>query len=87
MTVAARTSSLDPSRTRCDRWRRPGHDRLYVNDSSAEGIRRVGYRDLLTGTDHPTSPEDLATLTAVADDWEIRRAVPAPAALRRAQSA
>jgi hypothetical protein len=47
-TVTERASFL------CTRWRRYGHDRLYVSDSS--GIK-IGYRDLKTGLDHPV--EDL----------------------------
>ena len=34
--------------TRAERWRRYGHDRLYV--TGADGVR-LGYRDLTTGVD------------------------------------
>lgn len=78
----------DPGRYRCDRWRRPGHDRLYVSDlwpADAAAPYRVGYRDLLTGADHPTRPQDLTALAGAADEWERRRAVPGPVDLSPAR--
>lgn len=78
----------EPARHRCDRWQRPGHDRLYVTDlRTGEAVvspYRIGYRDLLTGVDHPTRPQDLVALAAVVDQWERRRTVPGPVELSSA---
>lgn len=41
-------------------WKRFGHDRVYVTVDD----RKVGYRDLTTGKDHPEDPADGALLTA-----------------------
>ena len=45
------------------RWKRFGHDRLYVTVDD----RKVGYRDLTTGKDHPEGSDDAALLTALVD--------------------
>ncbi|MBE7325250.1 NERD domain-containing protein [Nocardioides sp. Y6] len=44
-------------------WKRFGHDRLYVTVDD----RKVGYRDLATGKDHPEDPGDGALLAAAID--------------------
>lgn len=44
-------------------WKRFGHDRMYVTVDD----RKVGYRDLTTGTDHPEGPDDGVLLTALVD--------------------
>lgn len=44
-------------------WKRFGHDRVYVTVDD----RKVGYRDLTTGKDHPEDPGDGALLTAAID--------------------
>lgn len=48
------------------RWKRYGHDRLYV---AVPDGRQLGFRDLLTGRDHPESPQDSAALSSRADQW------------------
>lgn len=48
------------------RWRKYGKDRLYV--SAADG-RRLGWHDLVTGTDHVEAPEHLAAVQAAAARW------------------
>lgn len=53
----------------CTRWRRFGHDRLYVSTSGGEEDCQLGYRDLTSGVDHPSNPNDAAQLSAVADQW------------------
>lgn len=59
-------------------WKRFGHDRLYV---SIDG-RRIGFRDLVGGTDHPEDEGDAALLTALVeahlrdDDASTVEAVP-----------
>lgn len=42
-------------------WKRFGHDRLYVTVDD----RKVGYRDLITGEDHPEGPDDGVLLAAL----------------------
>lgn len=44
-------------------WKRFGHDRVYVTVDD----RKVGYRDMATGKDHPEDPSDGALLAAVFD--------------------
>ena len=57
-------------------WKRFGHDRVYV---TVDG-RKVGYRDLTTGADHPEDPGDEALLT-MAIDAKLGKSGPVPAAV------
>jgi hypothetical protein len=50
----------------CTRWRRYGHDRLYVEEASGT---KVGYRDLRTGLDHPVDESDRSLRERLADSW------------------
>ena len=50
----------------CTRWRRFGHDRLYISDS---GGSKIGYRDLKTGLDHPEDESDRTLLARLADGY------------------
>jgi hypothetical protein len=54
------------------RWKRYGHDRLYVAPAGAPEGQQLGYRDLTTGIDHPSDPADGQLLSAVADTWSGR---------------
>ncbi|MCC2321354.1 nuclease-related domain-containing protein [Cellulomonas xiejunii] len=56
------------------RWRKHGKDRLYVNQPDG---RRLGWHDLLDGTDHADSPDHLAAVQAAAARWRAER-VPTP---------
>lgn len=48
------------------RWRRYGHDRLYVEREDGE---RLGHWDLRTGTAHPAAPELEDVVRAAAEAW------------------
>lgn len=50
----------------CTRWRRYGHDRLYV--TGVDGAK-VGHRDLETGLDHPEDEADRHLLKRLANAW------------------
>ena len=52
------------------RWRRFGHDRLYV--TAAAGTK-VGYLDLRTGTAHPEAEEHAAALEAAVERWRAEQ--------------
>lgn len=60
------------------RWKRFGHDRLYVSLAGAPEGDQLGYRDLLTGADHPTRPTDAPLLAAAADAWSEVEPAAAP---------
>jgi hypothetical protein len=51
-----------------DRWRRYGHNRLYVNDTRTG--RRLGWRDEKTGQTHVEDGADAAILEAVLRRWD-----------------
>jgi hypothetical protein len=51
------------------RWRRFGHDRLYVTDPDGQ---QVGWADLSTDLLHPASPDDLAALSEAVSEWKLR---------------
>lgn len=52
--------------TTVTRWRRYGHDRLYVKDAAGTDL---GYWDLQTGTAHPTHPGWHGVVTEAARSW------------------
>jgi hypothetical protein len=56
----------------CKRWRRYGHDRLYVESAAGE---RVGYRDLTTGLDHPVAESDRLLVMRLAEAWQAEQGV------------
>ncbi len=56
------------------RWCKHGKDRLYVNQPDG---RRLGWHDLLEGTDHADAPAHLAVVQAAAARWRAER-VPTP---------
>ncbi len=66
------TTDSDGGIAFAQRWRRYGHDRLYIH--AADGIR-LGYRDLTTSTDHATSPEFQEIVARTADSW-LRACMP-----------
>lgn len=53
-----------------NRWRRYGHDRLYVLRADES---KVGWWDLKTGEAHPEDPVDLAVLTAAVVAWQAEQ--------------
>lgn len=59
------------------RWRRFGHDRLYVTGPDGE---QVGWADLVTDLLHPASPADLAALSRAVSAWNLRSGADAAAA-------
>lgn len=62
------------------RWRRYGHDRLYVSRGTGE---KVGWWDLEADAGHPAHPGDAATLGRAVNDWKRReRFAAAPVGLR-----
>jgi len=62
------------------RWRRFGHDRLYVTGPAGE---QVGWADLTSGELHPISPMHLFALSRTVADWQAwsHGALSAPPAL------
>lgn len=61
-------------RPTAERWRRYGRDRLYV--TGPESVK-LGYRDLLTGEDHPENPECASLLAETANSWSAVNLEPA----------
>lgn len=74
--MSDRVSATPRPAVTCTRWRRFGHDRLYV---AAPDGHQIGYRDLATGTDHPAVEADRALLTGLADAWVGSEVPPAVA--------
>lgn len=66
------------------RWRRHGKDRLYVDHPDG---RRLGWHDLLDGTDHPDAPEHLDAVHAAAAAWRAHHAPAAASAPGSPQAA
>lgn len=60
------------------RWRRYGHDRLYVKDDEGKD---VGWWDLAAGRAHPESPDLLELLTATVTRWQQANRDRAPTAV------
>jgi hypothetical protein len=56
---------MDPDRLTVTRWRRFGHDRLYVSFDGAQ----VGWWDLLAGEPHPDTPHFLPALYTARAHW------------------
>jgi hypothetical protein len=54
-----------------NRWRRYGHDRLYVTRADET---QVGWWDLATDEPHPATPDDLAALVDAVASWRDERA-------------
>jgi hypothetical protein len=50
------------------RWRRDGHDRLYVNDTTSE--RRLAWRDQRTGEVHVEDGADAVVVHAALAAWD-----------------
>lgn len=63
-----------PGDTTTTRWRRYGHDRLFVDHQG----RRVGWRDLLTEEDHLEDDAHEAAYRAAVDGWLLQQRRPEP---------
>lgn len=63
--------------TTVSRWRRFGHDRLYVKDAAGADL---GYWDLLTETPHPSDERWRGLVSAAAAAWSGRPTPQVPAA-------
>lgn len=71
--MSPKLDGVDPHRLTVTRWRRFGHDRLYVSFDGAQ----VGWWDLLSGVPHPHTPHFLPALhTARAHWWPNRPLLP-----------
>lgn len=56
------------------RWRRYGHDRLYVKDA---GGHDLGFWDLATDLGHPVDPDSAVVVSEAVARWKARQAAPA----------
>lgn len=65
--------AMPPGGTTVARWRRFGHDRLYVKDDSGADL---GYWDLLAETAHPCEERWRAAVVAAAASWAGRPVPP-----------
>lgn len=63
---------MDPDRLTVTRWRRYGHDRLYVSFDGAP----VGWWDLTSGAPHPHTPHFLPALYTARANWQPVQLVP-----------
>jgi hypothetical protein len=63
----AQTSDPDPPTLVAKRWRRFGHDRLYVTGSGGE---LIGWAELTSDLVRPASPEQLSVLNQAVSAWK-----------------